>query len=107
FNDFTEVKHRFFKSMEVVDFIYRQLPLIPTTPNVLTTEELATLFHFPNKSIETPSIHWLGARVAPAPANTPTEGLYIGKSVYRGLTKPVFIGDDDRRRHMYIIGKTG
>ncbi|MBI2189930.1 MAG: DUF87 domain-containing protein, partial [Candidatus Levybacteria bacterium] len=34
-------------------------------------------------------------------------GLYLGKSTYRGLSKPVYIARDDRRRHMYVIGKTG
>ncbi|OGY17866.1 MAG: hypothetical protein A2900_06095 [Candidatus Chisholmbacteria bacterium RIFCSPLOWO2_01_FULL_50_28] len=37
----------------------------------------------------------------------PLEGLYLGKSAYRGVTRKVYIADDDRRRHMYIIGKTG
>ncbi len=107
FNAFEEEKNKFFKGMAIVDFIYRQLPLWPKKLAVLTTEELATIFHFPNKSVETPGIHFLGARVAPAPATIPTSGLYLGKSIYRGQIRPVYIGDDDRRRHMYIIGKTG
>lgn len=107
FNSFKKGKNRLFKGMAIVDFIYRQLPLFPQVPNMLTTEELATIFHFPNKTVETPSIHWLGARVAPAPPNIPTSGLYIGKSIYRGITRPVYTTEDDRRRHMYIIGKTG
>ncbi|OGH19731.1 MAG: hypothetical protein A3D74_00125 [Candidatus Levybacteria bacterium RIFCSPHIGHO2_02_FULL_37_13] len=37
----------------------------------------------------------------------PTSGLYLGKSTFRGLSKPVYMELDDRRRHMYIIGKTG
>ncbi|OGH03185.1 MAG: hypothetical protein A2798_00240 [Candidatus Levybacteria bacterium RIFCSPHIGHO2_01_FULL_37_17] len=28
-------------------------------------------------------------------------------STYRGMAKPVYIQKDDRRRHMYVIGKTG
>jgi len=107
FNSFEKEKNKYFQGWAMTDVIYRQLPLIPKNLGVLTTEELATIFHFPNKTVETPSIHWLGARVAPAPANIPTSGLYIGKSVYRGQSRPVFIQDDDRRRHMYIIGKTG
>jgi hypothetical protein len=107
FNSFSKESHKFFKGMAIVDFIYRQLPLIPKTSNIMTTEELATVFHFPNKTVETPSIHWLGARVAPAPANIPSSGLYIGKSIYRGISRPVYVDEDDRRRHMYIIGKTG
>jgi hypothetical protein len=107
FNSFGEEKNRFFKGWAIVDFIYRQLPLWPKNLGILTTEELATIFHFPNKTVETPAIHWLGARVAPAPANIPTSGLSIGKSIYRGQVRNIYINDDDRRRHMYIIGKTG
>ncbi|OGH39166.1 MAG: hypothetical protein A3B44_01815 [Candidatus Levybacteria bacterium RIFCSPLOWO2_01_FULL_38_21] len=34
-------------------------------------------------------------------------GLFLGKSKYRGIEKPIYIDLDDRRRHMYVIGKTG
>ncbi len=107
YNSFTKEKIRFFKASTMVDFVYRQLPLFPKAQSVLTTEELATLFHFPNKSVENPSIQWLSARVAPAPANMPTAGLYLGKSIYRGQSRPIYLGKSDRSRHMYIIGKTG
>lgn len=106
YNSFSKEKFKYFKGMFMVDFIYRTLPLLKKG-SILTTDELATLFHFPNKSVESPHIHWLAARSAPAPASIPSSGLYIGKSVYRGHERPIFIGDDDRRRHMYIIGKTG
>ena len=104
-NSFKKNKHRF-KSLFLNDFIYRFLPMRGQT-SVLTSEELATIFHFPNKSVSTPNIYWLTAKRAPAPATTPETGLYLGKSTYRGLSKPVYMGLDDRRRHMYIIGKTG
>ncbi|MBI2613911.1 MAG: type IV secretion system DNA-binding domain-containing protein [Candidatus Levybacteria bacterium] len=104
-NSFKKEKHRF-KGMFMNDFIYRYLPMIGRQ-SVLTSEELATIFHFPNKSITTPNIFWMNAKRAPAPASTPTSGLYLGKSTYRGLAKPVYMDIDDRRRHMYIIGKTG
>ena len=94
------------------DFLYRYQPMfnIPTTGNrhsILNSEELATIFHFPNKQITTPHIFWLNAKTAPAPAQIPTEGLFLGNSTYRGITRPVFISDEDRMRHVYIIGKTG
>ena len=104
-NSFKKEKHRF-KGMFMNDFIYRYLPMIGPK-SVLTSEELATVFHFPNKSITTPNIFWMNAKRAPAPATIPTSGLYLGKSTYRGLAKPVYMDIDDRRRHMYIIGKTG
>jgi hypothetical protein len=104
-NSFHKAKDRF-KNFFITDFIYRYWPMWPNAAT-LNTEELATLFHFPNKSISTPGVHAITSKRAPAPARIPTEGLYLGKSTYRGLSRPVFIGDDDRRRHMYIIGKTG
>jgi len=90
----------------MIDFIYKYLPLWRGR-SILNSAELATIFHFPNKTIETPHIHWLKAKRAPAPAEIPTSGLYLGTSKYRGLERKVYLSEDDRRRHMYIIGKTG
>ena len=104
-NSFTKNKHRI-KKFFMTDFVYRYLPMKGQT-SVLTSEELATVFHFPNKSVTTPHIHWITSKRAPAPAQVPTEGLFLGNSTYRGLSKPVYIQKDDRTRHMYVIGKTG
>jgi len=89
----------------VEHFIYRTFAEHQSI--VLNTEEMASLWHLPLPSTDTPNILWMMARVAPAPTNTPSEGLRLGTNTYRGATKPVFIKDGDRRRHMYIIGKTG
>jgi hypothetical protein len=86
------------------NFIYR----IPEQKMILNTEELATIFHFPNNKIEAPNISWLMAKRAPANGEIPTMGdLWIGNNVFRDVVRPVYINRDDRRRHMYIIGKTG
>ena len=97
------------KSLFMNDFIYRYQPMFHFFANktVLTTEELATLWHLPNKTVTTPHIYWINAKRAPAPAQIPTEGLYLGKSNFRGVARPVYITQKDRQRHMYIIGKTG
>jgi len=104
-NSFTKVKTRL-KKLFMIDFIYRYQPLFGAK-SILSTEELATIYHFPNKSVETPHIFWLNAKRAPAPALIPRTGLFLGKSVYRGVSRPVYISEDDRLRHTYIIGKTG
>lgn len=96
----------FLRGLFMNDFIYRYFPMFRGT-GILTSEELASIFHFPNKSVTTPGIHWVNAKRAPVPSNIATTGLYLGKSVYRGITRGVFIERDDRRRHTYIIGKTG
>ncbi len=91
----------------MTDFIYRYQPLF-ATPSILSAEELATICHFPNKSIETPGIFWLNAKRAPAPQQVPDHGgLLVGKSVFRGQEREVHLLDPDRLRHVYIIGATG
>jgi hypothetical protein len=107
FNGFKGKKIRL-KVAFMNDFIYRYQPMIRFgNRSILNSEELATIFHLPNKTVETPHIYWLAARSAPAPAEIATTGLFIGKSVYRGVERNVHITDQDRLRHVYIIGKTG
>ncbi len=74
---------------------------------VLNAEEIASFYHFPISGTETPRVKWLKSREAPPPSNLPDKGVLIGKSVFRGQTKEVYITDDDRRRHVYMIGQTG
>lgn len=75
--------------------------------SILNTEELATIYHLPIHSLETPNIRWLLAKEMPAPANLPDEGTILGKSIYRDIEKLVKIKTEDRRRHIFMIGKTG
>ena len=95
------------KHLFMIDFIYRYMPFFKYGTLILNSEELATIFHLPNKTVETHHIKWLNAKTAPAPSLIPNEGLRLGKSVYRGQEREIFMSTDDRRRHMYIIGKTG
>jgi hypothetical protein len=96
-----------FKQAFMVDFLYRYFPFFGQNTMLLNTEELATLFHFPNKTVETHHIEWLNAKTAPAPSQIPNAGLYLGKSVYMGVERKIFMALEDRRRHTYIVGKTG
>ena len=97
-----------FKSMFMTDFIYKY-PIIYWTKNrsILSTDEIASMFHLPNVSIDTPNVYWLKAKMGPAPINSPIEGMYIGDNVYRGETREFHIKDTDRQRHFYIVGQTG
>lgn len=74
---------------------------------VMAAQEMATVYHFPLPTTETPKINWLLSRKALPPSNLPTEGLLLGHSEYRGHRYGVRIKPEDRRRHMYIIGKSG
>ena len=101
-----------FKGSFMLNFIYKFFPVLNLpvykTTSILSSDELATIFHFPNKTIDTPHIKWLKAKTAPVAAEVPTSGgTYIGMGQYRGVRRPVNIHLADRRRHTYIIGKTG
>nr|MDQ3008371.1 type IV secretion system DNA-binding domain-containing protein [bacterium] len=106
YNEFKRARN-FVKHLFMIDFLYRYMPLWRWSSSTLNIEELATVFHFPNKTVETHHITWLNAKNAPAPNSIPTSGLFVGNSKYRGDIRPVFMGLNDRRRHMYIVGKTG
>ncbi len=97
----------------MTNFIYKFFPMVELLPfgrlvSVLSTEELASLYHFPNKTVETPHIVWLKAKTAPVNSEVPTEGgTFMGNAMYRGVRRPVHILLKDRMRHAYIIGRTG
>jgi len=74
---------------------------------ILNTEELTSLWHLPTPLLETPNIKWLLSKKAPPPINLAPEGLLLGRNIYRGIETKVHMAREDRRRHMYILGRTG
>ncbi len=87
------------------NFIYRHF--IDSQSFLLNTEELVSMYHFPLSHTETPNIDWLTSKTAAAPNNIPKEGVLLGFNLFRGIKTEVRIKRVDRRRHMYIIGKSG
>ncbi len=86
-------------------YIFRNFD--PETSILLSVDELASIFHFPISTTETPKIKWLKAGSAPPPVNIPKEGMLLGYNEYRGAKAEIRITDSDRRRHMYVVGQTG
>jgi hypothetical protein len=78
---------------------------------LLATKELATFFHLPAET-EVPNIlHVLSKKEAP-PKNLPTqkedkEIAFFGATNFRGQSTPFGIKYADRRRHLYVVGKSG
>ena len=87
------------------DYIFRVFR--DSNSSILNTEEITSLWHLPTPYIETPNIKWLVSKKAPPPVNLPKEGLLLGRNIYRGQETKVFMQRDDRRRHMYVLGRTG
>lgn len=81
---------------------------------VLSSEELATVYHLPTIHVKTPNIFWVSSRKVEPPVNLPSEvsedgevNTVLGRSNFRGSNSVFGIKPIDRRRHIYVIGKTG
>ncbi len=74
---------------------------------LLNSAEIATIFHFPHPFLANSRIKWLKARSALPPLNLPLKGIILGKTNFAKEEKEVRIKDEDRRRHVYIVGQTG
>lgn len=76
--------------------------------NILNSVELATLFHFPDqRNIPTSQLGRQESKQVDGPRNMPAEGLLLGFNEFRGVRKPIRLGQKDRQRHMYAVGQTG
>jgi len=75
--------------------------------SLFNTEELSNIFHFPNKEVAVTGLKRVDFQKAAAPSVLPQEGIVLGKNKFRGLENIIRIKDQDRLRHMYILGQTG
>ncbi|PJC37408.1 hypothetical protein CO046_00555 [Candidatus Peregrinibacteria bacterium CG_4_9_14_0_2_um_filter_53_11] len=111
-NSFAKTKRHSLKAL-IKNYILRTMDRpwylrLFTKPMILSSEEVASLYHFPNiRFNKGSSIAWQNFKIAPAPHNLPKEGLLLGHNVFRGETREVRIKRNDRFRHFYVIGQTG
>ncbi len=103
-NSFKIIKPKKIRSL-IFNYVFREFDESQTM--VLNTEELASIFHLPTASSDVPNVGWLKAKEAAPPDTIPAEGLRLGQSIFRGSTRDIKVTDDDRRRHLYIVGQTG
>ena len=100
-----QIKHRMAKKRILFNYIFRTF--YDENVVILNTEEIASIFHFPISTTETPKIKWLKAGVAAPPPAIPAEGILLGYNDYRGTKTDIRLDNSDRRRHLYAIGQTG
>jgi len=81
---------------------------------ILNISELAAIYHLPHQTVETPHIVWAGSKKGEPPSNLPLientdprELTVLGETNFRNVYRKFGIKLDDRRRHVYIIGKSG
>ena len=83
---------------------------------ILNISELASVYHLPHTSVETPNIVWAASKTAEPPAKLPVltgnpaedENISaFGLTNFRGINHQFGLLRRDRSRHVYIIGQTG
>ncbi len=78
-------------------------------PFLLGSDELATLFHLPTASAGIAQVAVTKTKTAEPPINLPVKPRVVpfAATNFRGVATAFGIKRDDRRKHLYIIGKTG
>lgn len=99
---------------------------IPFEPSLLSPKEVSSFFYFPdNPRGETSLLKAMSVRLSLAtgiptfnsttdpkngeviPKDVPQDATVIGISDYRSIRVPIGIYEEDRLRHVYIVGKSG
>ena len=80
-------------------------------PFHLSVQELASLYHLPSEKEVPNLIHVLSTKEAP-PTELPTDlndpnTSFFGMTNFRDQKVPFGIKREDRRRHLYVLGKSG
>ncbi|MCF7812155.1 DUF87 domain-containing protein [Candidatus Gracilibacteria bacterium] len=69
------------------------------------------MYHLPTVTVGSTGIHWVTSVKLEPPSDLPDDSekdiTLIGETNFHGQVQKYGIREDDRRRHVYIIGKTG
>ena len=75
---------------------------------ILNTIELASLFHLPDQTnVPSSQVERQHFKEVDGPSQIMDQGLLLGYNSYRGRKKAIRLSDNDRRRHLYVMGATG
>lgn len=89
------------------DYIMRFFPP-ERTSDILNTVELATIFHLPSSTdIPSQQVARQTFREVDGPTDPMPSGNLLGYNIFRGVRKEIRISDEDRLRHIYVMGSTG
>ena len=89
----------------VLDFSFRLVNLEKSI--TLTAEEISSVFHLLSQNIEVANLKWEKTKRIAAPTEIGDTGTLLGDNVFHGKKTPVYIPEQDRLRHLYVIGQTG
>ena len=89
----------------ILDFAFR----LPDKKNavVMNAQEISSIFHLQNQSIEVANLQWMKTKRVAAPTEVAKEGLLLGDNIFHGQKTSIYMPEKDRMRHTYIVGQTG
>lgn len=95
------------RGTSAASFIYERTAVSPHLH--LAHDELATMFHLPTALAGLAQVSVSRSKTAEPPINLPVSPSVVpfAATNFRGVATAFGIKRDDRRKHLYIIGKTG
>jgi hypothetical protein len=85
------------------------MSLIPSlSPMVLSSSEVASLYHFPTSLVDNTISSLSHTLVAPTSLKDGSKlDVILGENIHHGVVTPIGLTTEERRRHVYIVGGTG
>jgi len=99
-----------FKLLNSLQQFDSQKALIPSQFNntiYLSHQELATIFHLPTQNCNFEKLNYSASKTIAPPQNLSQANSVLAKTNHRQSNKLFGLSQEDRRRHLYLIGKTG
>lgn len=85
--------------------------IVGSKPNILSSTETASLFHFPNTEAgRTENVVQSLSKTLPAPVSLKNGKKFdtvIGKNIHQDSETIIGLSEAERERHMYVLGGTG
>jgi len=92
-------------------FLFTKRLLKPLSKSILSASEIGDIYHFPfTRTTKTEDIVKSHSKQLPAPVSlkrTKDLDIVFAENHYGGDTTKIGLTQDERRRHMYILGATG
>ncbi len=92
-------------------FLFKRRMLLPYNNSILSSSELGDLYHFPfTKTTKTEDMQKQFSKELPAPLSLKKGNkldVVFAQNTYGNSRTLIGLTEDERRRHMYILGATG
>lgn len=92
-------------------WLFKHRIITPLTRTILSINEVSDLYHFPfTRTTKTEDLQKQHSRELPAPVTLKRANsldVVFAQNTYGGSTTAIGLTEDERRRHMYILGATG